>query len=320
MGADERWDAAARLGELKRSMARVIHGKAEAIELIVVALLARGHVLIEDIPGVGKTTLAQALARSLDLTFGRIQFTADTLPSDVIGISLWRPERGEFEFLPGPLFTNVLLADEINRATPKTQAALLEAMNERTVTVDKTRHVLQEPFLVLATQNPVEYLGTFPLPESQLDRFLFRISLGYPGREHERELLRKGGVEDELERLVPVLQGAEVRGLQRAVRRVKVAPVLLDYILELVYRTRAYPGVALGVSTRGALALHRAAQAMALVENRDYVIPDDVVRVAVATMAHRIVVAGTEGGEGWTRSEAERAIVEEILRATPVPL
>jgi len=320
MSAEEGREARAKLGELKRSVARVIHGKAEAIELIVAALLARGHVLIEDIPGVGKTTLAQALARSLDLSFARIQFTADTLPSDVIGISLWRPERGEFEFLPGPLFTNVLLADEINRATPKTQAALLEAMNERTVTVEKTRHVLQEPFLVLATQNPVEYLGTYPLPESQLDRFLFRISLGYPGREDERELLRRGGVEDELERLVPVLQAAEVLHLQRAVRRVKVAPVILDYMLELVQRSRAHPGVTLGVSTRGALSLHRAAQAMALVEERDYVIPDDVVRVAVAAMAHRIVVAGAEGGEGWSRSETERAIVEEILRTTPVPL
>ncbi len=312
--------AAAGLQALKRSVGRVIHGKAEAIDLVIVALLSRSHVLIEDIPGVGKTTLAQALARSLDLTFSRIQFTADTLPSDVIGISLWRAERGEFEFLPGPLFTNVLLADEINRATPKTQAALLEAMNERTVTVEKTRYALREPFLVLATQNPVEYLGTYPLPESQLDRFLFRVSLGYPAREVERELVRRGGVEEELEGVTPVLAAEEVVALQRAVRRVKVAPVLLDYMLELVERTRAHPRVALGVSTRGALALHRASQAMALLENRDYVIPDDVARVAVAAMAHRIVLGGAEVGEGWSRSEAERAIIEEILRATPVPL
>jgi MoxR-like ATPase len=309
-----------KLEELKRSVARVIHGKPDAIDSIIVALLARGHVLIEDIPGVGKTTLAQALARSLNLSFSRIQFTADTLPSDVIGVSLWRPERSEFEFLPGPLFTNVLLADEINRATPKTQAALLEAMNERTVTVEKTRYKLREPFLVLATQNPVEYLGTYPLPESQLDRFLFRVSLGYPAREDELELLRRGGVEEELDSVTPVLDAREVVELQREVRGVKVAPVLLEYMLELVQRSRAHPAVALGVSTRGALALHRASQAMALIEKRDYVIPDDVARVAVAAMSHRIVVGGAEGGEGWSRSEAEREIISDILRSTQVPL
>lgn len=312
--------AATKLEGLKRSVAAVIHGKPEAIDLVIVALLARGHVLIEDIPGVGKTTLAQALARSLNLTFSRIQFTSDTLPSDVIGISLWRPERGEFEFLPGPLFTNVLLADEINRATPKTQAALLEAMSERAVTVETSRYALREPFLVLATQNPVEYLGTYPLPEAQLDRFLFRVSLGYPDRQVELELLRRGGVEEELERVQPVLEAAEVVELQRAVRRVRVAPVLLDYMLTLVERTRSHPGVALGVSTRGALGLHRASQAMALLENRDYVIPDDVVRVAVAVMAHRLVLAGAEAAEGWSRSEAERAVITEIVRSTPVPL
>ncbi|MCJ7442397.1 MAG: AAA family ATPase, partial [Thermoanaerobaculaceae bacterium] len=203
-------DVVNRLDGLKRSVARVIRGKDEAINWIIAALLARGHVLIEDIPGVGKTTLAQALSRSLNLVFSRIQFTSDTLPSDVIGVSLWRAERGEFEFLPGPVFTNVLLADEINRATPKTQAALLEAMNERTVTVEKTRYRLREPFLVVATQNPVEYLGTYPLPESQLDRFLMRISLGYPAPEEELALLRRGGVEGELEAVQPVLEGAEL--------------------------------------------------------------------------------------------------------------
>jgi len=305
---------------LKRSVASVIRGKAEAIDWIIAALLARGHVLIEDIPGVGKTTLAQVLARSLSLVFSRIQFTSDTLPSDVIGVSLWRAERGEFEFLPGPIFTNVLLADEINRATPKTQAALLEAMNERTVTVEKTRYRLREPFLVLATQNPVEYLGTYPLPESQLDRFLLRISLGYPSADEELGLLRQGGVESEVELVQPVLDGGVLLDLQARVRAVRVAEVLLSYMLELVKRTRSHPSLALGISTRGGLALHRACQALALVEGRDYVIPDDVVRLALPVMAHRVVLAGGEVGESWSRSEAERAIIREIVDGTPVPL
>ncbi len=313
-------DIIAQLDALKHSVARVIRGKDEAIDWIIAALLARGHVLIEDIPGVGKTTLAQALSRSLNLVFSRIQFTSDTLPSDVIGVSLWRAERGEFEFLPGPVFTNVLLADEINRATPKTQAALLEAMNERTVTVEKTRYRLREPFMVLATQNPVEYLGTYPLPESQLDRFLLRISLGYPAPDEELALLRAGGVEGELEAVQPVLDGSALLQLQARVREVKVAPALLTYLLELVQRTRRHPALGLGVSTRGALALHRAAQALALVEGREYVIPDDVQRLAVPAMAHRVVLAGGEGDEGWSRSEAERAVIREVVDGTPVPV
>jgi len=313
-------DVIEQLGELKASVARVIRGKDEVIDWIIAALLARGHVLIEDIPGVGKTTLAQALSKSLNLSFSRIQFTSDTLPSDVIGVSLWRAERGEFEFLPGPVFTNVLLADEVNRATPKTQAALLEAMNERTVTVEKTRYRLREPFLVLATQNPVEYLGTYPLPESQLDRFLLRISLGYPGRDEELALLRVGGVEEELEAVRPVLDGAALLQLQAKVRAVRVAESLLTYLIELVNRTREHGGLLLGVSTRGALALHRASQALALVEGRDYVIPDDIVRLAVPVMAHRVILAGGEAREGWSRSQAERAVISEIVSATPVPL
>ncbi len=269
---------------------------------------------------MGKTTLAQALSRSLNLVFSRIQFTSDTLPSDVIGVSLWRAERGEFEFLPGPVFTNVLLADEINRATPKTQAALLEAMNERTVTVEKTRYRLREPFMVLATQNPVEYLGTYPLPESQLDRFLLRISLGYPAPDEELALLRAGGVEGELEAVQPVLDGSALLQLQAKVREVTVAPALLAYLLELVHRTRRHPALGLGVSTRGALALHRASQALALVEGREYVIPDDVQRLAVPVMAHRVVLAGGEADEGWSRSETERAVIREVVDGTPVPI
>ena len=313
-------DAVTKLGQLKSSVGRVIKGKAEVIDWTIAALLARGHVLIEDVPGVGKTTLAQALARSLNLAFSRIQFTSDTLPSDVIGVSLWRAERGEFEFLPGPIFTNILLADEINRATPKTQAALLEAMNERTVTVEKTRYRLREPFMVLATQNPVEYLGTYPLPESQLDRFLLRISLGYPAVEEELELLRLGGVEDELESVAPVLSEGDVVELQGKARQVRIAPSLAEYLLELVQRTRRHPGLALVVSTRGALALQRACQALALVEEREYVIPDDIARMVVPVLAHRVLLAGGELGEGWSRSESEREIIREVLSSTPVPL
>ena len=309
-----------KLDALKHAVGRVIRGKHEAVDWVIAAILARGHVLIEDIPGVGKTTLAQVLARSLNLSFSRIQFTSDTLPSDVIGVSLWRPERGEFEFMPGPVFTNVLLADEINRATPKTQAALLEAMNERTVTVEKTRYHLHEPFLVLATQNPVEYLGTYQLPESQLDRFLMRVSLGYPGPEDELELLRCGGVEDELAAALPMLDASEVLALQAEVRKVRIAHSLLEYLMELVQRSRSHPSLTLGVSTRGLLALQRASRALALVEGRDYVIPDDIVRLAVPVMAHRVILASGEAGDGLSRSEAERRVIREILDATPIPI
>ena len=303
------------LSRLEANVARVFRGSPEAIRLAVVALLARGHVLIEDVPGVGKTTLAQALARSLGLDFQRIQFTSDLLPSDILGVSVWNQRREAFEFVPGPIFANVVLADEINRATPKTQSALLEAMSERKVTVERQRLDLPDPFLVLATQNPHEYLGTFPLPESQLDRFEMHLRLGYPSRDLERELLLAGGVEGELERLATVIAGDEIRALQRSVLSVRVAGRIADYVLALAERTRAGDEFQLGVSTRGALGLQRAAQALALVEGRDFVVPDDIPRLAVPVLAHRVVLR-----RGASGLEASRRAVERLVASVPVPI
>jgi MoxR-like ATPase len=273
-------------------------------------------VLLEDVPGVGKTTLAQALARSLDLEFHRIQFTSDTLPSDIIGISVYRQDRSEFEFMPGPLFSNVVLADEINRAAPRTQSALLEAMSEHAVTVEKTRHRLIEPFFVVATQNPVESTGTYPLPESQLDRFLMRLSMGYPARDEERELLRAGGAEPELEQLEPVVDAGEVIEMQNLVSEVHVSGVLLDYLLEVVEATRSHPALALGVSTRGCLAW---AQALALVRGRAFVLPDDLQDTAETVLAHRLLHADPLVGDGWERSRSERAVIRAVLESITVP-
>jgi MoxR-like ATPase len=276
-------------------------------------------VLVEDVPGVGKTTLAQALARSLDLEFHRIQFTSDTLPSDIIGISVYRQAGGDFEFMAGPLFANVVLADEINRAAPRTQSALLEAMSEKAVTVEKTRHLLPDPFLVVATQNPIESTGTYPLPESQLDRFLMRLSMGYPGRTEELELLRSGGTEPELEQLTPVLTAEEVRELQREVVAVHVSDALRLYLLDVVERTRSHEALSLGVSTRGSLAWQRCAQALALVRGRPFVIPDDLQETAEPVLAHRVLVADPLTGDGWERSRRERAVIRMILESVPVP-
>jgi MoxR-like ATPase len=308
-----------RLEKLHSSIVRVIRGKAEIVDALIAALLARGHVLLEDVPGVGKTTLAQALARSLDLEFHRIQFTSDTLPSDIIGISVYRQNQGEFEFLPGPLFSNVVLADEINRAAPRTQSALLEAMSEHSVTVEKTRHRLAEPFFVVATQNPVESTGTYPLPESQLDRFLIRLSMGYPGREEELELLRTGGTEPELEQLEPVLDGREVMEMQDLVKEVHISDALLEYLLEVVEATRNHEALALGVSTRGCLSWQRCSQALALVRGRAFVIPDDLQNTAEAVLAHRLLHADPLVGDGWERSRSERAVIRAILESIPVP-
>jgi MoxR-like ATPase len=308
-----------RLERLHESIVRVIRGKAEIVDALITALLARGHVLLEDVPGVGKTTLAQALARSLDLEFHRIQFTSDTLPSDIIGISVYRQDREDFEFLPGPLFSNVVLADEINRAAPRTQSALLEAMSEHAVTVEKTRHDLAEPFFVVATQNPVESTGTYPLPESQLDRFLMRLSMGYPARDEELDLLRSSGAEPELEQLEPVLDAREVIEMQDLVPEVHVSDILLDYLLKVVEATREHEALALGVSTRGCLAWQRSAQALALVRGRGFVLPDDLQDTAESVLAHRLLHGAPVVGDDWERSRSERSVIRSILETIPVP-
>ena len=314
--------AARRLMDLQRSIGRVVKGKEEVIRMALTTLLARGHLLIEDVPGVGKTTLAQALARSFHCTFQRIQFTSDMLPSDVIGISIFNPARQEFEFKPGPIFANIVVADEINRTTPKTQSALLEAMNESQITVDNHTHALPKPFLVLATQNPIEHHGTYPLPESQLDRFLMRIRMGYPGRESEKEILRNGSGNagrSAAEKIAPMMDAADVAAMQEAVAHVKVDESLLDYALEVVDRTRQSEQLSLGVSPRGAVQLHRAAQARAFLEGRDYCVPDDFKGLIVPVFAHRVVVSSRYVST-QKKSEQAEAILCEILETTRVPL
>jgi MoxR-like ATPase len=300
---------------LESNVARVIRGKREVIRLATVCVLARGHVLIEDVPGVGKTTLSQALARSLGLSFQRIQFTSDLLPSDIIGVSIFNQRTQAFEFVPGPLFANVVLADEINRATPKTQSALLEAMSERKVSIERMRYALPEPFVVLATQNPLEYQGTFPLPESQLDRFMMSLSLGYPPRADEKDLLLSGGVENLLEELQPALSREGLLALQEQVGRVHVADKLAEYILSLAEATRHGGDFILGVSTRGAQSLFRSTQALALCEGRGYAIPDDVQRLAASVLSHRVVLK-----RGVADLDSARKAIERVVAATPVPV
>jgi MoxR-like ATPase len=301
---------------LEANIGRCVVGKPEAVRLAVVGLLARGHLLIEDVPGVGKTTLAAALARSIGGKFQRIQFTSDMLPSDILGVSIWEPEVGEFVFKPGPLFANIVLADEINRTTPKTQSSLLEAMNEARVSLDHATHPLPAPFMVLATQNPREYEGTYPLPESQLDRFLLRIRIGYPGAPDEKAILRGASVPPE--RLAAVLADAEVLSLQEKVEQVRAADPVLDYLMALVTATRKSPLLALGVSPRGSLGLLRAAQAAALAEGRDYVVPDDVKGLAVAALAHRVIARNGSGQGEAPRLDAD-AVIRAILHDVPVP-
>ena len=305
------------LRRLRDNITLVYRGDGRAVELLLTALLARGHVLIEDVPGVGKTTLARALGKSLDLEFRRIQFTSDTLPADVLGISVFHAPADRFEFHAGPIFANIVLADEINRATPKTQSALLEAMNEGAVTVETERRELPKPFMVVATQNPVEYLGTYPLPESQMDRFFLRLALGYPGEEEEKMLLRRGGTERALASIPPVLGPEDVLKLQDAVERVTVSDQLLEYVYALVRATRHTGELRLPVSTRGAQALFRATQSRALVQGRDYATPDDVKAVAEPVLAHRILSVASDGfGPGGR----EREIVKKILAQVPVPV
>jgi len=310
--------ASSRLAELQRSIARVVKGKDDVIHLALTALLARGHLLIEDVPGVGKTTLAQALARSFHCSFQRIQFTSDMLPSDVIGVSVFNPVTQEFEFKPGPIFANIIVADEINRTTPKTQSALLEAMNESQITVDNHTHPLPKPFLVLATQNPIEHHGTYPLPESQLDRFLMRIRMGYPSRASEKEILRNHSA-GHVEQVVPLMDATDVAAMQQTASRVKVDDSLLDYALEIVERTRQSEQLSLGVSPRGAVMLHRAAQARAFLDGRDYCLPDDFKRLIVPVFAHRVVVSSRYVST-QKKSEQAEAILREILDTTRVPL
>jgi len=311
--------AHAQIAELQQAIASVVKGKEDVIQLALITLLARGHLLIEDVPGVGKTTLAQALARSFHCTFQRIQFTSDMLPSDVIGVSVFDPVRQAFEFKPGPIFANVVLADEINRTTPKTQSALLEAMSESQITVDNYTHRLPEPFLVVATQNPIEHHGTYPLPESQLDRFLMRIRMGYPSKASEKEIVRNGSTASPAESVVAAMDAAEVLAMQETVKGVKVDDSLLDYALEIVERTRTSEQLNLGVSPRGVVMLHRAAQARAFLDGRDYCLPDDFKRLILPVFAHRVVVSSRYVSTRKKSAQAE-SILEEFIETTRVPL
>jgi MoxR-like ATPase len=304
---------------VQQSVRSVIRGKDEVIQLVLVGLLARGHLLIEDVPGVGKTTLAHALARSFDCAFQRIQFTSDMLPSDVIGVSIFSQQTQRFEFRPGPIFANIVLADEINRTTPKTQSALLEAMNENQVTVDNHTSPLPQPFMVMATQNPIEHHGTYPLPESQLDRFLMRVTIGYPSAASEKEILQDFADSDPMANVRPVMTGPEVVELQNRVRRVKVDSELVDYTLAVVEKTRQHEYLSLGVSPRGSMSLYRAAQALAFLEGRNYCIPDDFKRLIIPVFCHRCVVSSRYIST-LKKSDQARAIVEDILNGTPVPL
>ena len=308
---------ASALRALETNIAQALVGKPDVVRLAIVALLARGHLLIEDVPGVGKTTLAHALARSLGLAFQRIQFTSDLLPSDILGVSVFDPRKAEFEFRPGPIFANIILADEINRTTPKTQSSLLEAMNESQVSLDHHTYRLPQPFMVLATQNPLEYQGTHPLPESQMDRFLLRIRVGYPDETHERQLLRGAGASS-VERLQPVLDGQAVLALQAQADAVTIEESLLGYVMAIVQATRTHPALALGVSPRGSLALVRAAKALALSEGRPYCVPDDVKELAAPAFAHRVLLR-TRWDDPVGETPGAEQVIHQILQDVSVP-
>lgn len=300
---------------VEQNIQQVMVGKRREIQYVLVALLAGGHVLVEDVPGVGKTTLVRALARSLGCQFRRIQFTPDLLPSDVTGVSVFNQGTGQFEFRPGPIFGQVVLADEINRTSPKTQSALLESMEEGQVTVDGVTHALPRPFLVLATQNPIEYEGTFPLPEAQLDRFLLRLQIGYPRPEEERLIVERSR-QLPLERLQPVAQSEDILQAQAEVAEVFVEPSVQDYIVRLVQRTRQHPDVYLGASPRGSIALSRSAQALALIHGRNYVTPDDVKELAPVTLAHRLILKPESRFYGGTPEK----VLADVLSQVPVPV
>jgi MoxR-like ATPase len=311
-------DLCAAARRIEENVGEVLRGKPEAIRLAVATLLARGHLLIEDVPGVGKTTLARALAASVGGSFRRIQFTSDLLPSDIVGVTIFDQARGSFTLRKGPIFANVVLADEINRTTPRTQSALLEAMSEGQVSIDDQTHPLEAPFLVLATQNPAEHFGTYPLPESQMDRFLLRITIGYPQRAVEKAILREKGGVDPLDQLRPAIDHATLASVQDGVERVTVEEPLVDYMMAVVEETRRHPSIAVGVSTRGAIAWYRAAQAAAILDGRGYVVPDDVKGMALPALAHRVILVAAHESIGRARADAERAIAD-VLARVPVP-
>ena len=306
--------------KIEDAVSRVIRGKRDVIRLLLTALVARGHVLIEDIPGVGKTTLARALAACVGGTFRRIQFTSDLLPSDIVGVAVYDQHKGSFDFKPGPIFANIVLADEINRTTPRTQSSLLEALNEGQVTVDTHTYPLDDPFLVIATQNPIEHFGTYPLPESQLDRFLLRVQVGYPPPQDERQVVAERRAGDPVAALSPVVSIEAIRALQERVDDIHADDTILDYVLEVVEASRQTPFLALGVSTRGAIAWYRAAKAFALLAGRDYCTPDDIKHLAMPVLAHRVLLAGpSEGAAPGHRKDVE-AILAELLDRVAVPL
>jgi MoxR-like ATPase len=319
MSSETVFNISQRAAELEAALRKVIRGKDDVIRLALVSMMARGHLLIEGVPGVGKTTLAQALARALDCSFQRVQFTSDMLPSDVLGISIYSAIEQQFEFKRGPVFTNILLADEINRTTPKTQSALLEAMNEGQVTVDSHSYALPQPFLVIATQNPVEHHGTYPLPESQLDRFLMRVRMGYPDGDAERDILRSEAGTAQLENLQPILTDADVLEMQEAVKQVHVDESLVGYTLAIVKKTRESEHFSLGVSPRGSQMLYRAAQATAFLDGRNFCTPEDFKPLVIPVFAHRVVVNALYSSI-LKKSEQAEQVMREILESVPVPV
>jgi MoxR-like ATPase len=312
---DEMMAVAQRAAQIAAGVGSVILGKEEVIRACVVALLAGGHVIVEDFPGVGKTLLAKSLARSIDCRFARIQFTPDLLPSDVTGVSVFNQKSGEFEFRPGPIFANIVLADEINRASPKTQSSLLECMEECQATIDNVTHPIEPPFMVIATQNPIEYEGTYPLPEAQLDRFMMRLSLGYPSAEAEENIIHEQTSHNPLAELNPVLSGSEVLAMTRAVARVRVAPALRSYVVNLLAATRQQREIYLGASPRAGIALTRAAKALALLRGRDFVVPKDIKDLAVRVLAHRLMLSP----DAKVHGVSAETMVTRLLETVPVP-